>query len=446
MIERIRGLFRKKFVRDTLILQVSKITMAVLSLTSFVVTVRLMGFENYGVWKLTLAFFGLWLTLDLTGVGMSTATHLAMAVGKRDENAALDWMAFFVKMNMAWALLTIVVMFAFGPTMAAALYDGDPHIGELVRWFSFTLLADPLYTLVLLSLQTRRMMRHLAITQNVNQIILFSLIVGAMVIQPSPEAMVIARLIYSYASMLMVFVVYARLREQGEMPFPPLRAIFRRAVSVPVRPYWRSGFLMALDKNVGNLYPQAVMTLVGMVSGETAVGYLGTGYDLISRSNTFMSAALDNMQAVVPQAVGRGDFVGLRRNFGRVLLGLFAMSAFVYVSVAVFAPLAVPLLFGADAAAAVPVVIVLTLYGAVTTMGGIFGPLYRAFDQVGAALAVKLVTAAIMLPTGIALINQFGALGGAWTINGLFALSVVLTAAVTLPALQKRAAAAANAA
>jgi len=40
---------------------------------------------------------------------------------------------------------------------------------------------------------------------------------------------------------------------------------------------------------------------------------------------------------------------------------------------------------------------------------------------------------------GIWLVQQAGALGGAWTINVLYVVSVALTAAVTLPELKRRA-------
>ena len=82
----------------------------------------------------------------------------------------------------------------------------------------------------------------------------------------------------------------------------------------------------------------------------------------------------------------------------------------------------------------------LAVFGVATTVGGIFGPLYRAFDMAGAALAIKVAALALMIPLGVALIDALGAVGGAWTISGLYAVSVALTAAVTLPALRRRAA------
>jgi O-antigen/teichoic acid export membrane protein len=96
-------------------------------------------------------------------------------------------------------------------------------------------------------------------------------------------------------------------------------------------------------------------------------------------------------------------------------------------------------LFGEEWLDVIPLIPVLAVYGVATTVGGVFGPLYRAFEMSGAALAIKIVSLAVMIPLGAALIGALGAVGGAWTISGLYAVSVVLTGAVTLPALRRRA-------
>jgi hypothetical protein len=55
------------------------------------------------------------------------------------------------------------------------------------------------------------------------------------------------------------------------------------------------------------------------------------------------------------------------------------------------------------------------------------------------ALSTKIITLLVMIPVGTWLIQQSGALGGVWMLNGLFVLSVLLTAGFTLPVLRRRA-------
>lgn len=440
-MNRLHRLRESKFVRDTLVLQIGRIGTTALSFISFWLIIRLMGVESYGVWKLVLAFVAIWQTLDITGIGQLTSTRLAIAVGRKDAGDALDLMAVYVKVVLAWALISVVVLFIFGPSVAAQMYDGDHRIGTLAGWYSLSLAADTLYTLVIVSLQSRRLMRQLALLQNVNQVVLFACMVAAVLIAPTPESLLVGRLVYSYSTMALAFYLYSRLRHEAGVTFPPIGAVFRRSVSVSLRGYWRTGVAMALDKNISALFTQVPMTLVGMLAGPAAAGILGVAHDVVTRSSLLTGPILENVQAVVPQAVGRRDFARLQRNFGRVLLVMAAGASAFYVLLALAAPLVVPLVFGEDTAPAVPVVIILSFYGAISAVGGLFGPLYRAFDLMRAALTVKIITGVVLFLPGLFLISAYGAVGGAWLMNGLFLLSIVLTAVMTLPPLRRAAAA-----
>jgi O-antigen/teichoic acid export membrane protein len=196
---------------------------------------------------------------------------------------------------------------------------------------------------------------------------------------------------------------------------------------------------MAFDKNISALFTQVPLTLVGIFGGNTAAGYLGSALDLINRSDIITGPILENMQAIVPLSVGRGDFLGLRRNFTRVMFAMTAAGVSFYAVVALAAPLFVPLLLGPGSQPAVPVVVILCFYGAIIAVGGIFGPLYRALDLMRPALVVKIVTVLIVVPIGIVLIQQLGPSGGAWMIVGLYGLSVALTAIISLPPMRRRA-------
>ena len=438
-MSRLNRLRESKFVRDTLVLQAGRIGTTALSFISFWLIIRLMGVEAYGVWKLVLAFVGIWQALDITGIGQLTSTRLAIAVGRKDSADTLDLMAVYVKVVLVWALISVVVLFALGPLVSAQLYEGNRTIGALAGWYALSIAADTLYTLVIVALQSRRLMRQLALLQNLNQIVLFACIVAAVLVSPTPEALLVGRLVYSYSTMALAFYLYSRLRHEAGVTFPPIGAVFRRAGRVSLRGYWRTGVAMAFDKNIANLYTQLPMTLVGVMAGPAAAGILGVGLDVVQRSSLLTGPVLENVQAIVPQSVGRGDYAKLLRNFVRVLLVMAAGAAGFYAVLALAAPLVVPLVFGADTAPAVPGVVILSFFGAISAVGGLFGPLYRAFDLMRAALTVKIVTGLVLMVPGLLLIAQDGAVGGAWLINGLYLLSILLTAVITLPPLRRAA-------
>lgn len=441
-------MLRRKFVQDTLALQAGKLGTTVLSAVGSLLLWRIMGPAAYGVYILAGSFFALWQTLDVSGVGVSTGTRLAMAVGARDEREILNLMAYYVQMSTFVSVGLALLVALLGQGLAAALHD-DAHIGLLAAGLAVANIADSFYGLVVIALQSRRSMRTLAVFQNVNQLVLTGCLLVAVLIQPTPESLVIGRLVYSYSTMALALYAYTRLRTAGDVPYPPLRAILGRARTVSPRPYWRFGAANGIDKNLAVLFTQLPVQMVGALVGTRAVGYLGLATSAIHYGNILTSAVFDNMAAVVPQLVGRGDFASLRRVFLRVLLALLVGSAALFGLLALAAPIVVPPLLGDSWERAVPALMALAVYGVVTTAGGIFGPLYRALNRVGWAVAAKGIALVLVLPPsyellrmigGIAQINQgeVGALGGAWMINGLYLISIGLTALFTLPALYRK--------
>lgn len=459
---RFQQLSQSKFVRDTLIIQIGKVFLTLLSAISTIIVTRLMGPAGYGLYRQADNFYNLWKTLDLTGVSTSTSTRLGIAVGADSAPAIRSLMAFYVQISLMTTLALALLLGIFGAA-AAQWLQGDAIIGIFAALLALTGPADALYGLVVIALQSQRQFRTLTLLQSANQFTLTASLIAAVLISPTPAALVAARLFYSYSTMLMALGVYERMRRRGQVGFPSLRAVLSLVPRQSPRPYWRFGVANALDKNLSNLYTQIPIFLVGMIGGARAVGYLTLALTGIAQASVLTSAVFENMQAVVPQMVGRGDFAALWRSFRRVV-GVLALGGVVFYGLmALLTPLAIPLLFGAKWSPAIPVLVALTLYGAMTTVGGVFGPLYRAFGMMRAAFSVKVVALVVALPVGIALMTHQAlanpflgwspgdltasgiAVGGAWTINLLFAISIGLTMAFTLPALREKARASSSA-
>lgn len=460
MVASVRALLRRKFVRDTLALQAGKIFNVGVSFAASVLVARLMQPTAYGEWALTVSFFSIWQSLNITGVAHSTITRLSAAVGARDEGEILNLTAFYVRVSLLWAVICFALLALLGAPLAARLYTRDvplvsppglpvtlalpeASIGVMAAVYALVLFPDALYNLVIISLHSRRLMRISTLMENVNQIVLTMCILTALLISPTLVGMVAGRLTYSASTMAIALWLYQRQRaaQAGSVTFPALRQIFTRARTVPVRPYFRFGLMISLDRSAANLFIQVAMQFVGIHAGKEAAGYLQLAMKAMQLPNTLTSAIFDNMQAVVPQAVGRRDFVRLWRNFNRVLVTLAGGAALFYGAVILFVltlgSVLVSLLYGEAWTPAVPLLAALAVYGAITTVGGVFGPLYRALDMVGRAAMVKIIALAVSLLPGLWLVRQWGALGGAWMISLVFAVSVGLTTALTLPALRR---------
>ncbi len=455
-----RRFLQRKFVRDTLALQVSKLISVGISFVSSVLIARLMGPGAYGEWALVASFVAIWQSFNLTGIGPSTVTRLSAAVGANNADEALNLMAFYIKIAAMWAAICFALLLLLGTPLASWLYSHEvtllstprlpvmfkipePRIGTLAAIYTLVLLPDAIYNLVVIALQSRRSMRIAAVLENINLVLLAGCVVAALIASPTAPGMLAGRLIYSYTTMFLSLWLYRRERTKGILPYPAFTTILARARTIALRPYWRFGFAIALDRNIANFFMQIPMQIVGIFAGKEAAGYLQLALKAMQLPNTLTSAIFDNMQTVVPQAIGRRDYANLWRNFNRVI-GALTIGAIGFYGLLVILVMAIgepiaAFIYGNSWLPAVPLLPVIAVYGAVTTVGGVFGPLYRALGLMRSAIIVKIAALIWGTAAGVILVQQMGALGGAWMVSITFAISIVFTAIVTLPVLRQHA-------
>lgn len=454
MINQIQHFLRRKFVRDTLILQAGKAGVIIVNLISAVLMARLMGDRNYGIWVLAQSFFAIWQSLNLTGLAPSTMTRLSIAIGARDKDEILNLLGFYVQISAAWSLFSMVILGLFGPPIARIAYTdnmtlvgssiaqlphpGDLRIGVLAALLTLTIGLDSLYSMVVIALQSRRSMREVAILLNINQLVLTACTIIALIIYPIPEGLLVARLVYSFTTMMIALWLYERTRNQPEISYPSLRMVFIHAFKVSPRPYWRFSFDSALDKNLSNLFTLIPLQVVGIIAGVEAAGHLKLALSGLSFPGTLTSAIVENLSATIPQAVGRQDYARLEHNVYRAALAMLAGGVIFHVAFALLMPWVVPPLFGSEWIPVIPLVAILSIQGVIAPIGGIFNLLCRAFDMLKTAIGVKILAAVLSVLPGLWLVSYWGTEGGAWLLNLLFVLFAVLTTAVTLPALWQR--------
>ena len=456
----LRDMLRRRFVRDTLTLQLGRLAVVALGMIAWVYVPVRLGPAGYGLFALSLSFLNVWRTLNLSGMAVSVDTLLPAAVARGDRGQILDLLAIAIKVTLVWSLFSMIMLAFIGPALATLLYReaivpapahaldfallagyetvGNAGVGIFAAWLALTLLFDPLFQLAQSCFRARRAMRQAALLMTVNQVVLTSLQVIAALLWPSAGAQVAARVVYSVVATAIGLGLYLRLRRDGELLWPSVAEVLRRSVRVSLRGYWRFGLANALDKNLATLFQQLPMQLVGALAGPAAAGYVHLGLRLIDRSSILTQGVQDSMQAVVPRAVGRGNYVSLWSNFRRVLLALLAGGIVVYGALLLVAPLVMVPLFGEKWTPVLPLIPALAIFGLATTLGGIFGPLYRALDLVMRMVWMRVLLLLAILPPGAWLVNELGANGGVWVINALYLISIGLTVVLTMPSLRQR--------
>ncbi len=430
-----RRLLRSHFVRDTITLQAGKSLVMATSLLSFVLVVRALGTEQYGIYRLALNMFGLLMTLNLSGLLPSTITRLAEAVGAGDRTAIRDLMGFFFQVSVVVAVAATALALLFAEVYAASAYNNS-LIGRLMAIYTLTLLFTPFYGLTLVVLQSTRAMRGYAALENMAVLVGAVPRIAIVVLGGGATGLVLADVLASILVAVGGVTLYRRARARQPEVLPTLPEVFGAALRNSPRPYWRFGVLLALDKNLAGLYTRLPQDLLGRWVGPEAAGFLGLGLSGLRYADLLFKGILTNLEVRLPGDAGKKDYVRLEANFRRVLTGLVPIALGVYVIYAIMAPLLLPIV-GAEYIPAVPVVQVLCLYGLVVAIGGVFGPLYRTLRLMKAILVLKAAALLLAALPAVWLIQNAGALGGAWSVNLVYALSVGGTIAVVWPRLRR---------
>lgn len=447
VIERGRTLLTSRFVRDTFALQIGKLGTMLLSFISTFIMWRLLGPGGYGVFGIATSFLTLFTLLDLTGLGTSTASRLAVAIGAKDSDEARDLIAFHLQTNVLVNVGLLALVLVIGQPVADAMHDNS-QIGDLAAWLAVALIADGVYSLIMTALQARRSMRVVAVMSVINQFVLSMCLIVAVVIDARPEALVAARLVYSYVTLAIAIGVYIRTRENGEFALPTLGAILGRVGRLSGRSYWRYGFANAIDKNLADGFLALAIQVVAIIGGNVAVGYLNLAMTGITNTGILTSAIFENLKAVVPQAVGRRDYAGLWRGIRGALIALAVGSVIVYAVLALVAMPIIPPVLGEEWIPAIPALIALTPFGVITSVTGVFGPIYRALNLMRQAILAKVAALLLVLLPGTVLlflwadgrdanaITQWASVGGALLIGALFLVQGLITAWAVLPKLR----------
>lgn len=470
MIQRVRQQIQRilsiKFVRDTITLQAGKMVLTVISVGAGILLLRGLGKDQYGLWSTMMTMFGLLLFFNLTGVDQSTLTRLSESLSAGNRELTCNLMGFYVQVTLGFAVIASTIAFLGGPAFAEASY-ANRSVGELMAVYTLILFPLPIYSLMLLVLQSRRSMQAYTLLENGGVVIDALLIVGVVITQTGAAGLVVAYLGSALIKAAASVWAYRDIQRRRREELPSIREILTAARTNSPRPYWRFGFALAIDKNLANLFILLPQQLVGMAHGPAAVGFLKLALSALGKPAVIFTGILTNLAAHIPANVGRGEYAQLEVNMRKVVLVVIPGALAIFGAFALLAPIAVPII-GEEYTPVIPLIRVLCIYAVITGVGGMFGPLYRSLRLMRPILAAKVAALALSALPALWLIQQpfeamigadalnrlghglavlpplwladnFAALGGAWAINLIYALSVGLTIAITWPVMRRRA-------
>lgn len=437
--QRILSFFRRKFVRDTISLQLSRTLGALLGFLSVIVVTRALAPYEFGRWGLVLATVETWGLLNLSGISQSVQTRMAEALGgdaKRQEIA--DLLAQYLITAFAWALISFVALSLLAPLVTRMLYE-DEVIGIWSAWLSLRILGNSVYQLVLMSIRNHRWMSLVSVLHVLNQLLLLVLVVLALNANATLSSMVYARVAHTWLMMSIALAIALRFREQ-EMPLlPRAHELIQRIPRVRLFHEWRFGIMISIDKNLGTFFVKIALQWVGAVGGPLAAAPLSFALNIMERLTFLTTGLFENMSAVIPRLVGAEEYRRLWFTLRQVQMALLAGSLILNGILFLIFPWVIPPIFGEQWLPAIPLLHGLLVYATIITVSGALGPLYRAQRQVRLAALAKAFALVSVSAFAFAFLNLQQAMHGVIYIVLLYAVSVALTIRFTLSELKRRA-------
>jgi O-antigen/teichoic acid export membrane protein len=320
-------LWKRAFVRDVFTLQIGSAFAYGFGFVKSIVIARLLGLEGFGAYAVALSFTG---TLKiLTGFGQEQAlvTYLAEQYRQKDTQGMLVVFKYFLCMTALAGLILSLLAWS-SPFLAGLLYaENAESVGMMARTIFIAFIISLPAPLVIALLQVVRQVRRMTILENLNNVMQLIFAVTLVMQGYGPIGVFLGLLI----SNVVMFVLYCMqlfsLSKQYELP--RLRDAIRCKKSI--REYVGQGFFIALDKNIVNFFPQALLFIFSLFAGPSAVGVAQLAIKMsYLPAGLFLGQTVRMANSVLPSMKGAG-LPQIRKH-----VVLLVKHAFVFHTIVVF--------------------------------------------------------------------------------------------------------------
>jgi O-antigen/teichoic acid export membrane protein len=413
MKEKIRSLFRYNFVKDTAILQAGTFISTGLSFAASVVFARVLGPEDYGIYALIFAFVGLIEIFMNWGADYATITLLAEAWARRDKEEIKNIIVFFVKTSLIISFTIGLLAILLAPILAEKIYHQHFQVGLLARWIIAAGLIRFVFFLSTIILQVSRKIKYLTTLENINKIIYIIIPVGLVFLGLGIYGIVIGHLISALIFFIFSFYLYQKLLKRTEL-LPNLKEIWRELKTVSIKKYFKFGFLIAINKNLANLYSILPITFLGMLMTGTQISYFKIAFSYIGLSLMFLGPISRLLMVQLPRSKVQGHQV-LKEHFFKTAFYSFLIICVIIIPMVFLSKYLVVFFYGANYLPTVKLIYLLWPYALIAAWGIGLGALYRTINKMKAAIIIDTVNLVIGAPIFYWLIKQYDLIGMAIT-------------------------------
>lgn len=279
-------LLKRSFVRDVLTLQAGSVFTLGLGFVKSIVLARLLGLEGFGLYAVAVSFVGTFKLFTGFGQEQSLITYFAEAFHQKSESGMRAVLRYYVILSLIAAGL-ILALAIISPFIARALYATNaPLIATMASIGFLSLLVSLPHSLTISLLQIVRRVPVMTVLENLSQVLQLLLAAAFVLADFGPTGILMGFLV----SNLLMTVIYSRyfILLRREFSLPGIRESVLSGE--PIGQYVMQGAWIAIDKNTVNLFPSALLFLLGIWAPASAVGIAQLAFNTSNIPSTLLFA------------------------------------------------------------------------------------------------------------------------------------------------------------
>lgn len=387
MRARIAAFSKVPFVRDVATMQIGRLVTVGCGLLTSILYIRYLGLAGYGEYAVILAFVGTFGIVTNLGQQATLMVFLAESYGKKDRDAMIHISRYYTTAS-ALVVLLLTTFAVLAPMITTWIYT-DPRIGALARLVLVSSIFEVAFSYYAISLQVVREIKLLTFLENAKTVLQVALAILLLILGYGVVGVLVSSLVTSMCYCILTCFLYPRLSKKFDLPH--FGEILRMPRAKYIWKYGRDGMWIAVDKNIGNLYPHIFLFALSTQTPKQIVGLLRLAFKLADLPASFALNSVSRLaNSVLSTIAGQGGG-RLQSSFLRLTRHTLLMHTSITLAGMLLIPPLLPLVYGQDfRVAAYPFLIITALqlvYGIHTSAT----PVLRIHSKVYIATAFNIV-------------------------------------------------------
>lgn len=378
---------RVPFVRDVTTMQVGRLVTIAASFLASILYVRYLGLAGYGEYAVVLAYTGTVGLFTNLGQQATTLTFFAEAYGRKDTAAGARVMHYYL-VTSAGAAMLLGILAMLSPLLTEWIYDRSA-IGLLAGLVFASSMCELPFIFVSIILQTVREIRLLTLLENCKTLLQLSIAVALLAAGFGVPGLLISSLAAAAVFSMIGIGLFPRLRKRYGLP--GIRDAFRHGDASHIVRYGKDGIWIAVDKSLGNLYPNIFLFVFSMQVTPAVVGLLRLGMKLAELPSSFVLSGISRLaSSAIPVIIGKGK-TALHASLTKLIKNTAALHLGVSLAAAILVPPLLPIVYGENFQPAVYPFLVILILNLSLAFHAIATPILRISSQIHIAAYLNAV-------------------------------------------------------